>query len=164
VNPFHLAVKSVSGSAAVARPPEPVDQPPFRLTLRIGEPLTERRIAGQRCERTQLRQVGHPGVADRVGNQSSEGRVRHQQPASWRHTVGLVVESCRKHLGEVREHIASQQIGVNLRHPLVLCVPTTARSPSDLARRRFFDDAHALPARVAPGCLRPTSRKRQLIS
>ena len=44
----------------------------------------------------QLPEIGHPAVADGLGDRAGERRVRQQQPAPRRDAVGLVVETARE--------------------------------------------------------------------
>ncbi len=76
--------------------------------------LAERRVVDERLDRAKLVEVADPAVADRLVEQARELRVREHDPAARRDAVRLVREALRPQLVEVAEHVALQELGVQL--------------------------------------------------
>ena len=87
---------------------EPIGKMRFGVALGLAERVAESFVVGERLELAQLAEIGHPPVADRVGDRAGERRVRQQQPAARGDAVGLVVEALGKHLGEIFDRHRAQ--------------------------------------------------------
>ena len=153
---FDLAVEERIGIDALpARRRQPVGEAGLGRTLGLLEVGNKRRVVGQGEEVTELGQVRHPAVANRLGDQTSEVGVRQQEPAAWRDAVGFIVEALGKQIGEILYHGGAQQPGVDLGHAIG-AVATDQRQVghADLFDGALLDEAHAhdarLVARAAP--------------
>ena len=107
----------VSGSTA--RPVVALSQTAKRaLAARLArrKPSQEGRVVRQGDDLLELGEVGHPAVADRVGDQAGQVGVGQEEPAPGRHAVGLVVEPLGEDLGEVGDDGRPQQPRVDLGH------------------------------------------------
>ena len=94
-------------------------RPAQRRLVRVFDlaPLgAEIRVVDQRLELAQLVQIADPALADALRDAVCEARIGQHHPAPRRHAVGLVAELLRPQLGEVVEHVALEQLGVQRRH------------------------------------------------
>ena len=120
--------------------------------LGLTEARAKGRVVGQRQQSAQLAEVGHPAVADRLGDQSGQVRVGQQQPAARRHAVGLVVEPLGEQLGEVGDHAGAQQVGMDLGHAVGAVRADDGQvGHAHLAGWRLLDQAHPLHAVLVAG-------------
>src|SRR5215831_6314137 len=70
-------------------------------------------VGGERFEQPELVKISYPTIADGFGNGMRQGRIRKQQPAPLRYSVGLIVETLRKQVGQIFDGIGAQESGVN---------------------------------------------------
>src|SRR5262245_5659837 len=99
---FDLAVEELLWiDAPRARRIEPVGEAGLGGALGLLEVGDKRRVLDQGEEVMKLGQVRNPAVANRLGDQTSEVRVRQQEPAAWRDAIGFIVEALGKQLGEI---------------------------------------------------------------
>ena len=125
-------------------------KPRLGVALGLAHGVAEGAVVGQRLQFRELDEVGDPAVADRLGDDAGQRRVRQQQPAPRRDAVGLVVEALGEQLGEVLDRHRAQQIRMD-RGDAVGAVRADDRQigHADLPLAAFLDQAHPLdPALV----------------
>src|SRR5262249_15183412 len=89
-----LAIEDAIGVYRLAGCPlEPVGKLRLGFALSLEKGVAQRLVVGQRFQLLQLAEIGHPAIADGVGDRLRKRRVRHQQPAAGSDTVSLVVET-----------------------------------------------------------------------
>ena len=124
------------------------------------------RIAGVSFQLPQSAEIGDPPVAHHGGDQIRQSRVRLQQPAPLRDAVGLVVESFREQLKEIRRERRLDQFGVNSGDAVDRMASDHGQiRHAHLLGRGLLDhrqplDSAGIPSRPAETC----SRNRRLIS
>ena len=97
-------------------------------------------------------EVGDPAVADGLGDDAGERRVRQQQPAPRRDAVGLVAEALGEHLGQVLHRGRAQQRGVDRGHAVrAVRADDGEVGHADVLGRAFLDQAHARDAALVAG-------------
>ena len=139
----------------------------FGVALGLAETRRGSCVVGKRLELAQLTEIGHPAVADGLGDRAGERRVCQQQPAPRRDAVGLVVEPLGKHLGQVLDRHRAQQLGVDRGHAVGAVRADDGQvRHADLVARPLLDQAHARDARPRrpDSGVRTSSSKRRLIS
>ncbi len=80
--------------------------------LRATELGTESRVIGIRLQLTQPLEVGDPPLSDGVGDHLRESRIGHSDEATRGDAVRDVGELLRPERREVRQHLVTQQLGV----------------------------------------------------
>jgi hypothetical protein len=71
----------------------------------------------------ELVQIPDPPLTDPRGDQRGEPGIAEEEPAPWRDPVGLVVEALGEEACEVGEHVALQELGVQLGHAVHAVAP-----------------------------------------
>src|SRR5215475_2428221 len=109
-------------------------------------------VGSERLEQAELLEVNNPAIADGAGEGLRQGRVREQQPASLGYTIGLVIETLGKKLGEIFDGAGAQETGVNRRYA-IRAVRANDRQVghTDLALAAFFDQADSFDPHFVAG-------------
>src|SRR5262249_28655071 len=80
---------------------EPVGKMRLGFALGFAKLVAQSLVTSQRLQLTQLAKVGHPAVADGVGDGQRERWVRHQQPAAGSDTVCFVSKGFGENFGPI---------------------------------------------------------------
>ena len=89
-------------------------------------------------------QIGYPFIAYRFGNRARQRLVRDQQPPAWRDAVGLVVETVRKHLGQISHCRRAEQLRVKSGYTIgAVRADDCEIRHADVLAGAFFDHARA---------------------
>ena len=90
-------------------------------------------------------QVVLPAITNGFGNQVSQLRVGRGQPASWRDTIGFIVEFFRPHFIKVMKQPLLQELRMQLGNAIDREAADNGQpSHADLWVWPFFDDRHTL--------------------
>jgi hypothetical protein len=146
VDTLDLAIEETIRIYCVAgRILEPLAEGRLGFLLGFEEARAEVRIVGIGNQLFQTSHVRNPTFADGLGDEARQPRVGQHQPAARRDAVGLVAESLREHLGEIRHELGAQQVGVDLGDAVgAVAADDGEVSHAHLAARALLDETHAL--------------------
>src|SRR5262249_12981443 len=115
----------------------------FGSALGLQNGVAKRPVAGEGSQETQPAKIAYPGIADCAGDGGGKGGVCEKQPAPRGDSVGLVVETVGKHLGEVLDGRRAEQVRVNGGHAIgAVGADDSQVSHANLAVGTFLDEAN----------------------
>jgi hypothetical protein len=129
-----------------------IRQTGLRLQLAGQEALSESWIIRERGQPFELLRFPDPRLADRIGEQRSQGRIDLFQPSAMRHAIGLVLKTLGPQRGEIRDERLGDQPGMQRGYAVHRVAPDNREvRHADTLPPAFPDEGHALNALLVAG-------------